>query len=118
MAVLQHLPSKLQPSAHTVATIHQFGTKFLVTPTDVSLDWLSLHTHIAYFVLFVGSYVECLVGPSFFLPGELFILPGAILAGAGTLNIWFVASMLLGGAILGDSTSYWIGRAIGTSIFH
>jgi membrane-associated protein len=82
------------------------------------MAWLALHTHIAYAVLFLGAYFEALVGPSFFIPGEIFLLSGSILAGTHVLNIWLVVFMLYAGAILGDMTSYWIGRAIGTSIFH
>jgi membrane-associated protein len=110
--------AKLTPSAHTINTIHHLGTRFLVTPTDIFMAWLSLHTHLAYLVLFLGAYFEALVGPSFFIPGEIFLLSGAILAGTGTLNIWLVIFVLYAGAILGDTSSYWIGRAIGTSIFH
>jgi membrane-associated protein len=108
----------LKPSPATVAHLHHIGTELFVTPTGLFMEWLSLHTHLAYVVLFSGSYFESLVGPSFFIPGEIFLLPGSILAGAGTLNIWFVVLVLYGGAILGDSSSYWIGRMIGTSIFH
>jgi membrane-associated protein len=82
------------------------------------MSWLALHTHIAYAVLFLGAYFEALVGPSFFIPGEIFLLSGSILAGTHVLNIWLVAFALYVGAILGDSSSYWIGRIIGKSIFH
>lgn len=82
------------------------------------MTWLSIHTHIAYLVLFLGAYFEALVGPSFFIPGELFLLGGSILAGAHVLNIWLVMVTLYTGAMLGDTSSYWIGRFIGTSIFH
>ncbi len=97
---------------------HQFSTHYIVTPLGIFMTWLSIHTHIAYLVLFLGAYFEALVGPSFFIPGELFLLGGSILAGAHVLNIWLVMAVLYAGAILGDTSSYWIGRAIGTSIFH
>lgn len=76
-------------------------------------DFLIAHPAIAYGVLFAGSYVETVFGVSFFIPGELFFIPGALLAGAGTLNIWLVALACFAGGILGDSTSYWMGRAAG-----
>jgi membrane-associated protein len=82
------------------------------------MAWLTLHTHLAYGVLFAGAYFEALVGPSFFIPGEIFLLGGSILAGSGVLDIWLVLIALYGGAILGDSSSYFIGRKIGSSIFH
>jgi membrane-associated protein len=117
MAVTSHHIT-LKPSPHTVASLHHLSMQLFVTPTSVFMDWLSLHTHIAYAILTAGSFFESLVGPSFFIPGEIFLYPGAILAGAGTLNIWLVLLTLYAGAILGDSSSYWIGRRIGTSIFH
>ncbi len=79
--------------------------------------WLSLHTSIAYVTLFFGSYFETLIGPGFFIYGEAFFLPGAILAGTGILNIWFVALWLVLGGLLGDSSSFFIGRHFGTRFF-
>ncbi len=81
------------------------------------MAWLAAHTSLAYLVLFLGAYFEALIGPSLFIPGELFLLSGSILAGTHVLNIWLVMLVLYGGAILGDTSSYWIGRFIGTSIF-
>ncbi len=105
-------------TARSVAAIHYFGTAIIVTPIGVFMSWLTLHTHLAYAVLFAGAYFEALVGPSFFIPGELFLLSGSILAGTGVLDIWFVIVALYSGAILGDSSSFFIGRALGKSIFH
>ena len=82
-----------------------------------SILWLSSHQHIAYWILFAGAYFETLVGPGFFIPGELFLIPGAILGGAHVLNISIVAAVLYGGAFLGDTSSYFIGRKIGPAIF-
>lgn len=79
--------------------------------------WLTAHQHIAYAVLFFGSYFETVVGPGFFIYGELFFLPGSILAGTGVLNIWAVALATLSGGIFGDYTSYELGRKHGRYIF-
>ena len=79
--------------------------------------WLTAHASIAYLVLFFGSYFETLIGTGFFVYGELFFLPGAMLAGAGVLNVWLVAFFLVSGGALGDSSSYLIGRKIGIKIF-
>jgi membrane-associated protein len=93
------------------------GTRIFVTPLGLFMSWLALHTHLAYLVLFAGAFFEALIGPSFFIPGELFLLGGSILAGAGKLHIWLVLIVLYGGAILGDSASFFIGRYIGKSMF-
>lgn len=79
--------------------------------------YLAAHTALAYFVLFFGSYFETLIGVGFFIYGELFFIPGALLAGAGVLDIWLVSLALIVGGIAGDTTSFVIGRRYGTSFF-
>jgi len=81
------------------------------------LGFLSEYSHIAYFVLFLGAYFETLIGPGFFIFGEIFFLSGAIAAGAGLLNIWLVSFLCILGGILGDSSSYLIGRKFGRKMF-
>lgn len=79
--------------------------------------YLAAHTALAYFVLFFGSYFETLIGIGFFIYGEIFFIPGALLAGAGVLDIWLVSAALILGGIAGDTTSFFIGRRYGTSFF-
>ena len=81
------------------------------------MQWLTIHQELAYIILFLGSYSETLIGMSFFVPGEVFFLSGSILAGAGVLNIWLVMLAIYPGAMLGDSSSYWIGRGLGSKVF-
>jgi membrane-associated protein len=96
---------------------HQFSVHYITSPLSIFMGWLATHGSLSYLVLFLGAYFETLIGPSLFIPGELFLLGGSILAGAHILNIWYVMAVLYAGAILGDTSSYWIGRGIGTSIF-
>lgn len=77
------------------------------------IDFLQANEIWAYFILFIGSYLETLIGTGFFIYGEIFFLAGAILAGAGVLNIWLVAIACILGGILGDTSSYIIGRKFG-----
>ena len=84
---------------------------------DSLVVFLENHQTLAYTVFFFGSYFETLIGVGFFIYGEIFFIPGALLAGAGVLNIWLVAFALIVGGILGDSTSFALGRRWGTSIF-
>lgn len=81
------------------------------------LALLSAHRAWAYLVLFLGAYFETVVPFSLFVLGEVFFLSGALLAGMGTLDLWAVAAALYGGGILGDNSSYWIGRCYGTALF-
>jgi len=91
-------------------------TIFTQTIAEVMI-WLSVHTTLAYVVLFFGSYFETVVGPGFFIYGELFFIPGAILGGAGILNIWIVAFATLSGGVRGDYTSYELGKKHGRYFF-
>lgn len=72
---------------------------------------------LAYALLFAGSFCETLFPLSILVPGELFFLSGALLAGMGMLDIWFVLGVLYAGALLGDNASYWLGRRYGLSLF-
>ncbi|HZB90179.1 MAG TPA: DedA family protein [Stellaceae bacterium] len=48
------------------------------------------------------------------LPGEATLIAAALVAGSsGSLNIWLVIAAAAGGAILGDTAGYWIGRKLG-----
>lgn len=81
------------------------------------LAFLGTHRQWAYLVLFLGAYFETVVPFSLFVLGEVFFLSGALLAGMGTLDLWAVAAALYGGGILGDNSSYWIGRCYGDGLF-
>ncbi len=45
-----------------------------------------------------------------FFPGETAIVAAAVLAAEGTLSLWLVILAGWLGAVVGDSTAYWIGR--------
>jgi membrane protein DedA with SNARE-associated domain len=48
------------------------------------------------------------------LPGETILIAAAVIAGTShALNIWLVIAAAAGGAVLGNSISYWIGRELG-----
>lgn len=92
--------------------------EFLTSIANDTGAYLSAHTLLSYLVLFFGSYFETLIGVGFFIYGELFFIPGAVLAGAGVLNIWIVSLALILGGVLGDTTSFFIGRRYGASFFN
>ncbi len=80
---------------------------------DTFIVFLQNHLLWAYLILFLGSYFETLIVFSLFLYGEIFFLSGGILAGMGVLNIFVVCMVLFLGGILGDSSSYFLGRKFG-----
>ncbi|MGA8863416.1 MAG: DedA family protein [Gallionella sp.] len=78
---------------------------------------LGEHDRLAYGVLFLGAFFETLMPTSLVVLGEVFFIPGAMLAGMGVLNVWAVGAALYAGGILGDNASYWLGRYFGVSLF-
>ena len=83
---------------------------------DILITFLESHTTLAYFILLLGAYSETFIGVGFFIYGEIFFLSGAILAGAGYLNIWLVAFVCILGGWLGDTSSYFVGFIYGKRI--
>jgi membrane-associated protein len=75
--------------------------------------FVATHTTLSYFLLFLGSYLEAIVGINFIVRGEFFFVIGSLLAGTGVLNVWLVSLALITGGTLGDSSSYWLGRKYG-----
>ncbi len=82
------------------------------------IGFLQVHAYISYITLFLGSYFETLIGPGFFIQGEIFFLAGAILAGLGFLNIWLVYLVCVFGGLAGDHSSYYLGKHYGKFIIN
>jgi len=70
-----------------------------------------------YLVLFVIVFTETGLLVGFFLPGDSLLITAGLLAGMGTLNIWWLNGLVSAAAILGDSTGYAIGARLGPRIF-
>jgi membrane-associated protein len=87
------------------------------TIVNTVLGFVVAYREISYIIIFVGSYLDAIIGINFIVRGEFFFLAGAILAGTGTLSLPLVVLVTFGGSILGDSTSYWIGREFGAGLF-
>lgn len=82
----------------------------------MSFDFISLEKiqeiahQYGYWAVFVGILLENLGIP---LPGETVTLVGGFLAGSDELNYWLVLSSAVGGAVIGGTCGYWIGRYAG-----
>lgn len=71
-----------------------------------------------YLLLFLIVFCETGLVVTPFLPGDsLLFVAGTLWAAAG-LNVHALAALLIGAAILGNTTNYWIGRYIGPKVFH
>ena len=53
----------------------------------------------------------------FFLPGDSLLFTVGVVAGAGQLNIALISAALMGAAMIGDSTGFFLGRHTGPRIF-
>jgi membrane-associated protein len=80
-----------------------------------TLDQLILWGGYLLLVGIVFTETGLLVG--FFLPGDSLLITAGLLAGMGSLNIWWLNGVVIAAAILGDSTGYAIGRRLGPRIF-
>jgi len=80
-----------------------------------TLDQLILWGGYLLLVGIVFTETGLLVG--FFLPGDSLLITAGLLAGMGSLNIWWLNGLVIAAAILGDSTGYAIGTRLGPRIF-
>jgi len=70
--------------------------------------WLTdLFARYGYFVVFFGVLLENAGVP---VPGETILLAGSALARFGHLSIFWVISIAIAGAVLGDNVGFFIGR--------
>ncbi|MCA1992399.1 MAG: DedA family protein [Coleofasciculus sp. S288] len=85
----------------------------------MSFEFLSLETiqdiarQYGYLAVFFGIALESLGIP---IPGETITLVGGFLAGSGELDYWLVLGTAGGGAVVGSSIGYWIGRLGGWAL--
>jgi membrane-associated protein len=70
------------------------------------------------YLLLVGIvFTETGLLVGLFLPGDSLLITAGLLAGMGSLNIWWLNGLVIAAAILGDSTGYAIGMRLGPRIF-
>lgn len=77
---------------------------------DAAADWAGRYGYWAIMLVVAGDGVFPV------LPGETAIITGAVLAADGRLDVFLVVLFGALGAVIGDSTAYWIGRGGGPSI--
>ena len=70
-----------------------------------------------YGLLFAIVFAETGLVVTPILPGDSLLFAAGALAGAGILNPWITAILLLAAAILGDAVNYSVGRAVGPRVF-
>lgn len=73
------------------------------------LDWLYQNPHWAGFVIFLISFSECLALVGLIIPGTVIMTAIGSLIGMKYLSFVNTALWAIGGAILGDVISFWLG---------
>lgn len=97
---------------------------FLHTAVDIFLH-LDRHLEVViasygrwtYGLLALIVFMETGVVATPFLPGDSLLFAAGALAGLGLLHPFVLWLLLASAAIAGDTTNYWIGRAVGPRIF-
>ncbi|MCU1593755.1 MAG: hypothetical protein JWO12_1147 [Frankiales bacterium] len=77
---------------------------------------LLLPPAVALLLVFALPALEASAFVGFVVPGEIGVLLGGVLANQGKLPLWAVLVAGIGGAILGDSVGYWVGKRWGEAL--
>lgn len=76
-------------------------------------DVISQYGAWTYGILFFVIFMETGFVVTPFLPGDSLLFAAGTFAALGSLNVSFVALLLMVAAILGDTANYWIGHYLG-----
>jgi membrane protein DedA with SNARE-associated domain/membrane-associated phospholipid phosphatase len=74
------------------------------------LQWVSMHPHLAGLVVGFIACAEALAFIGLVVPGAALIVAAGALVGSGYLEFWGTFAWAVGGAVLGDGVSYWLGH--------
>lgn len=85
---------------------------FLLNLNTSLPSFVGAHGWLIYPLLFLIIFCETGLVVTPFLPGDSIIFAAAALCPVGKLNIGWLAPILIVAAILGDTTNYFIGRAL------
>jgi membrane-associated protein len=96
--------------------LHQL--KDFLNPKFLIDYMLGLLGGYVYFGLFFIVFAETGLAVGFFLPGDSLLVVSGLFAAAGKLNIGLVLLAFFLGSVIGDSTGYWTGRAMGKTLFN
>lgn len=69
-----------------------------------------------YGILFLIIFCETGLVVTPFLPGDSLLFAAGVLAGAASLNVWYLWLVVFSAALLGDNVNYLVGRFFGHSI--
>lgn len=96
-------------------TVLALGPEWL--KPDTILTWLGPWALVG---LALIIFAECGLLLGFFLPGDSLLFTAGLFVAGGVIGtpLWAVCLLLVGAAVLGNATGYWIGRSAGPAVFH
>jgi len=80
------------------------------------IGYFTEHSAIALTAVFAASFLESVALIGTVIPGSTIAFAGGMLVGLKALDPWAVAAVAVGGAVLGDGISYWLGHRYCDSI--
>ncbi|VAW32108.1 DedA protein [hydrothermal vent metagenome] len=83
---------------------------------DIMVNPVIIVTTAGYIGIFSIVFAESGFLIGLFLPGDSLLFAAGLVASNGTLNPLWLIAIVIAGAILGDTTGYWIGRHSGERI--
>ena len=95
-------------------TVLALGPEWL--KPDTILTWLGPWALVG---LALIIFAECGLLLGFFLPGDSLLFTAGLFVAKGAIGtpLWAVCLLLVGAAVLGNATGYWIGRSAGPAVF-
>lgn len=95
-------------------TVLALGPEWL--KPDTILTWLGPWALVG---LALIIFAECGLLLGFFLPGDSLLFTAGLFVAEGAIGtpLWAVCLVLVGAAVLGNATGYWIGRTAGPAVF-
>lgn len=89
---------------------------FVLHIDDKLIEWVQTYGGYTYAILFLIIFAETGLVFIPFLPGDSLLFAAGALAGAGSLNVWILAGLLILAAVLGDTVNYHIGQWFGAKM--
>ena len=86
-------------------------------PSFLDPQWLISTFGLIGILAMVFAESGLLIG--FFLPGDSLLFTAGLFVADGAIDspLWAVCALLVGAAVIGNATGYWIGRSAGPTVF-
>ena len=76
------------------------------------LDWLNLHQQWVAAAIVLIAFLESLALAGVVIPGVLLLFGASAVAGSGALSLWQALACAFTGAVIGDCTSFFLGKSL------